>query len=75
MHVHIAWQIYHHQQKVKVSLAFLVWRGQGRGTGQGSGAWWGGGGQGVISRQREEAVKQFLKTHWQEGSSLSCRCY
>ena len=24
MHVHIAWQIYHHQQKVKVSLAFLA---------------------------------------------------
>ena len=28
MHVHIAWQIYHHQQKVKVSLAFLVLEGE-----------------------------------------------
>lgn len=26
MHVHIAWQIYHHQQKVKVS-AWAAWTG------------------------------------------------
>lgn len=32
MHVHIAWQIYHHQQKVKVSAweAWLGWRAQSR---------------------------------------------
>jgi len=25
MHVHIAWQIYHHQQKVKVRFAYITW--------------------------------------------------
>lgn len=24
MHVHIAWQIYHHQQKVKVRFAYIT---------------------------------------------------
>lgn len=43
MHVHIAWQIYHHQQKVKVSPACPVL---------------GGGGLWVCDLPIEEALKQ-----------------
>lgn len=57
MHVHIAWQIYHHQQKVKVSLALLVW-GSGDRVSR------------VCDLPTKEAFKQTLMTHWQEESSL-----
>lgn len=62
MHVHIAWQIYHHQQKVKVSLAFLILRV-------------GNGGIRECDLPIKEAFKQILKTHRQEGSSLSWKSY
>lgn len=50
MHVHIAWQIYHHQQKVKVSLALLVW-GDGDQVSR------------VRDLPTKEAFKQILKAH------------
>lgn len=53
MHVHIAWQIYHHQQKVKVSLAFLA---LGRGAHLRA-----------CDLPIEEALKQILKSHRQAG--------
>lgn len=60
MHVHIAWQIYHHQQKVKVSLVGLSWWGMGQGR-------WG---PCMCVTPTEEAFRQLLMTCGQEGSSL-----
>lgn len=60
VHVHIAWQIYHHQQKVKVSLGDLVRRGVGQGR-------WGPAG---VQPLTKEAFRQLLMTGGQEGSSL-----